>query len=241
MDSVYQNAEIDEPVYGNIENGVPKVNITPKSKPVTSHEKFETRTTQRRNRNPRNPIVSHNPDDIYSLDSHNQPGYHGPSSPKDNSSENKRWCTKRNILISVVLTCLVIVVVVLALVAIPKNAPGKQHYVYVLVTYFYLKRYKTNFNISLLYFKLFRDFDIGISGYKLRNNEEFKGGHNTIRYRQTKWSTATTTTTSSSHTSTSTSSNRTRHLTTSTSKKTRHFTTPTSENRFRFVKPSGVW
>ena len=131
MDSLYQNGVIDEPVYGNIENGVPKVNITPKPKPITSHENFETRKKQRRNRNPRNPIVSHNPDDMYSLDSHNQPGYHGPSSRKDNSSENKKWCTKRNILISVALFCLVIVVVVVVLVAIPKNAPGKQHYVYV--------------------------------------------------------------------------------------------------------------
>ena len=137
MDSLYQNAEIDEPVYGNIENGVPKVNITPKSKPVTSHEKFETRTTQRRNRNPRNPIVSHAPDDMYSLYNQTQPGYQEPSSQKEDSPEIRRWFTKRNILISAVVICLILAVVVIAMVAIPKNAPGKRHDFYFLLTYFY--------------------------------------------------------------------------------------------------------
>ena len=135
MDSLYQNAEIDEPVYGNIENGVPKVNITPKSKPVTSHEKFETRTTQRRNRNPRNPIVSHAPDDMYSLYNQTQPGYQEPSSQKEDSPEIRRWFTKRNILISAVVIGLVLAVVVVAMVAITKNAPGKRHDFYFLLTY----------------------------------------------------------------------------------------------------------
>ena len=127
MDSVYQNAVIDEPVYGNIENGVPKVNITPKPNPVRTNENFETRKKQRRNRNPRNPIVSHGPDDMYSLYNQSQPGYHEPSSQKDNSPENRKWFTKRNILISVVVTCLVVVVVIVAVVAIPRNTPGKRH------------------------------------------------------------------------------------------------------------------
>ena len=125
MDSVYQNAEIDEPVYGNIENGVPKVNITPKPNPVRTNENFETRKKQRRNRNPRNPIVSHGPDDMYSLYNQSQPGYPEPSSQKDNSPENRKWFTKRNILISVVVIGLVLAVIVVAMVAIPNNAPGK--------------------------------------------------------------------------------------------------------------------
>ena len=137
MDSLYQNAEIDEPVYGNIENGVPKVNVTPELKPVTSHENFEARKKQRRNRNPRNPIVSHAPDDMYSLYNQSQPGYHEPSSQKDDSSENRKWFTKRNILISVVVIGLVLAVIVVAMVAIPKNAPGKRHDFYFLLTYFY--------------------------------------------------------------------------------------------------------
>ena len=126
MDSVYQNAVIDEPVYGNIENGVPKVNITPKPEPVRAHENFETRKKQRRNRNPRNPIVSHSPDDMYSLYNQSQPGYHEPSSQKDNSLENRKWFTRRNILISIVVTCLVVVLVIVAVVAIPKNTAGKR-------------------------------------------------------------------------------------------------------------------
>ena len=43
MDSFYQNTAIDEPVFGNIENGVPKVNVSPKLKPVTPQENFEAR------------------------------------------------------------------------------------------------------------------------------------------------------------------------------------------------------
>ena len=136
MDSLYQNAVVDEPVYGNIENGVPKVNITPKPKPVIAHDNAETRKKQRRNRNPRNPIVSHNPDDMYSLYNQSQPGYHEPSSPKHDSSTNEKLFTKRNILTAVVVTCLVVVVVVVVVVAIPKNKPGKQHDVYFLSNFY---------------------------------------------------------------------------------------------------------
>ena len=108
--------------------------------PNTTHENFETRNKQRRNRNPRNPIVSRAPVDVYSLYNQSQPGYHEPSSQKDDSSENRKWFTKRNILISVVVIGLVLAVVVVAMVAIPKNAPGKRHDFYFLLSYFYPKQ-----------------------------------------------------------------------------------------------------
>ena len=95
--------------------------------PNTTHENFETRNKQRRNRNPRNPIVSHGPDDVYSLYNQSQPDYHEPSSQKDNSPEDRKWFTKRNILISAVVICLILAVVVVAMVALRKNSPGKRH------------------------------------------------------------------------------------------------------------------
>ena len=134
QDGIYQNAESSDPIYGNIENGAPKVHITPKFKStatvVAVATNVEKRQKQRRNRNPRNQTVSHNPDDIYFLGSPNSPtsGYHEPSSNnrKDDSSDNNKNRKRIYILIAILLICLVVGGVVGAIFGIPKDSTGKQ-------------------------------------------------------------------------------------------------------------------
>ena len=89
-DGIYQNSEVNEPIYENIENGAPIIKTTPKIKPTPALQNVEKRKKGRRNRNPRNPIKSHAASDIYSFDSTKLPRYHQPSQDRNGSSDDTK-------------------------------------------------------------------------------------------------------------------------------------------------------
>lgn len=120
-DGIYQNDVSNDPIYGNVENGAPKVHITPKFNSTAAAENVEKRPNQRRNRNPRNPTISHNPDDMYALYNTNQPS---SNNRNDHSSDNKGR-KKCYITITILLIGLVAGGVVGAIFGIPKDKTGK--------------------------------------------------------------------------------------------------------------------
>ena len=119
---IYQNDVSNDPIYGNVENGAPKVHLTPKFKSTAAAENVEKRSNKRRNRNPRNPTISHNPDDIYNLYNTNKAS---SNNRNDHSSDNNKGRKKCYIIITILLICLVAGGVIGAIFGIPKDKTGK--------------------------------------------------------------------------------------------------------------------